>query len=87
MMMTPIKYDLIVFDLDDTLVKAWTDELLPNVAEFFAGPRIAQYYAIATNQGGVGLRLAMEKGGWGDNPESLPTLQDAQNRIGSVLYL
>lgn len=41
------------------------------------------YFAIATNQGGVGLRYWMEQGGFGD-PESLPTQDDIEQRVKRV---
>lgn len=60
-----MRYELLIFDVDGTLVKPFTLRLLPGVGDFFRlllregclpPPRLA----IATNQGGVGLRYWME---------------------------
>lgn len=59
---------LIIFDMDGTLVEKFTLNLLPGVRPFFdlllrdgceALPRIA----VATNQGGVGLRYWLQQRG------------------------
>lgn len=75
---------LIIFDLDGTLVVRDTDEFLPNVPERVAGAASESRIAIATNQGGVGLRLWMERGGFGD-PSSLPTEEQAEERILRIM--
>jgi len=46
------KYALIIFDLDGTLVKSWTDELLPGVSGFFSHDDLPKL-AVVSNQGGV----------------------------------
>jgi phosphoglycolate phosphatase-like HAD superfamily hydrolase len=65
--LAPIK--LVIFDVDGTLAEAYRLKLLSGVEDFFnlvlAGncsesPRVA----LATNQGGVGMRCWMEKKGW-----------------------
>ena len=79
---------LIIFDIDGTIAKSWTDELLPGVARFFDlvfhnGCRNRPRIALATNQGGVGLRCWMETDEWG-NPEDLPTQADAESRCNAI---
>jgi len=78
-----MSYKLICFDVDGTLVKSWTDELLPGVADKItdlASTRLA--LAIVTNQGGVGLRHWMRVGGFGDpDAMNLPYQNDIGTRI------
>lgn len=74
-------YKLIIFDLDGTLVKKWTDELLPGVEEFFSKCKSA--VAIATNQGRVGLRYWMEQDGFGE-PDKFPTEEQVWERLRNV---
>lgn len=77
-------YKLICFDVDNTLVKSWSTELLPGVAELFADlDQTKTRIAFVTNQGGVGLRYWMEQGGWG-NPENLPTEQAVYERMDKI---
>lgn len=64
-------YNLYIFDVDGTLAERDSDKLLPGVAEWFAANG-GKNAAIATNQGGVGLRHWMEEGGFGD-PSQYPT--------------
>lgn len=62
-------YKLLIFDIDGTLQAKWSSDLLPGVAEWFQAFRDAQpgddlYHcklAFATNQGGVGLRMILER--------------------------
>lgn len=64
------KYDLLIFDVDGTLVVDYDSDILPpEVTNFFKGlsNEGGPVIALATNQGGVGLRQ-----GFGD-PEKLPT--------------
>ena len=64
-------YKLLIFDIDNTLQKKWSDQLMPGVAEFFnkynsATPADDLYHcklAFATNQGGVGLREILKRRG------------------------
>lgn len=80
--------DLIIFDVDGTLVETYTLKHLPNVADFFRlalggcpeRPRIA----LATNQGGVGMRYWMEAGGFG-KPESYPTEEQVAARLNDLI--
>lgn len=72
-----------IFDLDGTLAALDSTELLPGVAEWFAAhPEAA--CAIATNQGGVGLRRWMEMKGFGE-PEKYPTQADVDKRTLAVI--
>lgn len=83
------QYDLIIFDVDGTLVESFTDRLLPGRRAFFAalallGPvGVGPQIALASNQGGVGLRFWMEKEGWGD-PAQYPTRAEAEERVYGV---
>jgi histidinol phosphatase-like enzyme len=81
-----MQYDLLIFDVDGTLVSDFNSTaLLPEVTQFFeslpkqGGPDIA----LATNQGGVGLRYWMEIGGFGD-PSVYPTKAKARSRIFQI---
>lgn len=75
-----MSYDLIIFDIDGTLVKDFDSvDPLPGRVEFFSQPRLSQI-AFATNQGGVGLRYWMQQGGWGE-PEKYPTEAQARQRL------
>jgi HAD superfamily hydrolase (TIGR01662 family) len=80
---------LVIFDVDGTLAEAYTLNLLPGVLDFFRlifqdgcsqKPRVA----IATNQGGVGMRYWMEKAGFG-KPEKYPTPGDIEQRLKSII--
>lgn len=71
-----------VFDLDGTLAALDSTEPLPGVAEWFdAHPEAA--CAIATNQGGVGLRRWMEIKGFGE-PGKYPTQADVEFRMACI---
>lgn len=77
-------YKLICFDVDGTLVKSWSNELLPGVADYFAHlDQTKTRIAFVTNQGGVGLRYWMEQDGFGE-PEKLPTEQAVYERLDSI---
>ncbi len=76
-----VKYDLYIFDLDGTIAKKYTTDLLPGVEEWFATIHAAT--ALATNQGGVGLRYWMEKDGFG-NPDGLPTIKIVEDRLDEI---
>jgi HAD superfamily hydrolase (TIGR01662 family) len=78
------KYKLIIFDMDGTLADRDTAALLPNVREKLHSLNGTHKMSIATNQGGVGLRLQMEKEGWGE-PESFPTEDKINAHIQLVL--
>lgn len=75
-------YKLIIFDLDGTLAEFKTGAILPNVAETLAA--LPCPYAIASNQGGVGLRHWMEQGGFGE-PHLYPTEASIQAHFAAVL--
>jgi hypothetical protein len=68
-----------LFDADGTLWERDTGVLLPGVkvmCDYLLGVHNSgpgkMAFAICSNQGGVGLRLDMEHGNWGDNPQTLP---------------
>ena len=84
-----MKIDLVIFDVDGTLAKPYTLELLPQVSHFFklifqpgcAGqPKVA----IATNQGGVGMRYWMERNAFG-SPEKYPTEDSITGRMRELV--
>lgn len=75
------QYDLYIFDVDGTIAERDTTDLLPGVAEWFAGNQTA--VAFATNQGGVGLRYWMETAEFGE-PEKYPTETDVWQRLDSI---
>lgn len=77
------KAALIIFDMDGTLADRDTGELLPGVADWFERFKDFTRYAIATNQGGVGLRYWMEKDGFGE-PDKYPTEAQIEQRITEV---
>lgn len=84
-----MEVDLLIFDLDGTLVETYTSKLLPNVRSFFdlilrSGCSQLPSLALATNQGGVGLRYWMEQEGFGE-PEEYPTEAEVTQRIQSTL--
>jgi HAD superfamily hydrolase (TIGR01662 family) len=69
--------------------RAFTLKLLPRVKPFFelllrSGCQQTPKIAIATNQGGVGMRYWMEAGGFG-NPEKFPTAQEIEGRLRKIL--
>lgn len=91
-----LKFRLICFDVDGTLVEKWTDQLLPGVETFFTDyyiplymdspvtrPHPAPHIALVTNQGGVGLRYWMETKDFGE-PEKFPTKRSVQDRLDSI---
>ena len=79
--------ELIIFDLDGTLAKAFSDELLPGVAEWFAYwrkyPTWAPKVAIATNQGGVAYRLHKLEAG-AEDADKFPTKAMVDNRVYGI---
>ena len=76
-------YSLIIFDIDGTL--AWRDsgELLPGVEAWFEQHAPEHKIALATNQGGVGLRRWMEDGGFGE-PDKYPNEENARAHITEI---
>lgn len=85
------RFELVIFDVDGTLVETYGLRLLPNVESFFQlvlngncphPPELA----IATNQGGVGMRCWMERGGFG-KPEKYPTEMEVSERLQTLVSL
>jgi len=82
-------HDLYIFDLDDTLAPRGRDYLLEYRADVLIA--LAMHnpkarWAIATNQGGVGLRHWMEMDGRGD-PGKYPTEEQVRHRLMGVCHL
>lgn len=83
--------NLTIFDLDDTLTDRYQWQLRPHVVAWLAFYR-PQKVAIATNQGGVGLRYWMEPRpeegytGFGDPARwgKMPTEADVRDRLHYV---
>lgn len=75
-------YTRYLFDLDGTLVPFDGRTLYPDAAQWFADHPDATWM-ICTNQGGIGLRLWMEAGGFGD-PGKYPTFEDFHERIEAL---
>ncbi len=74
---------LFIFDLDGTLSEYKTGAILPGVTEWFAQKPAGAKIAIATNQGGVGLRYWNEERGL--DMGSLPTEDEAINAVYRTL--
>jgi HAD superfamily hydrolase (TIGR01662 family) len=77
------RYRLIIFDVDGTLAENYRTQLLPGVREWFASRPADLAVAIATNQGGVGLRYWMERDSFG-NPRAYPTRERVIRRLRIV---
>lgn len=75
-------YKLIIFDLDGTLAPLDSSELYPDARAWMENNPTAQY-VIATNQGGVGLRLWMEAEGFGE-PGKYPTMEQWHKRLDAL---
>jgi phosphoglycolate phosphatase-like HAD superfamily hydrolase len=87
--MDTTNYNLIVFDLDGTLAEFKTGVILPGVREWFDEWRTLSHderprLALASNQGGVGLRHWMESDGFG-NPSNYPTQQQIAEHVAKVM--
>lgn len=82
-------YDLLVFDVDGTIANRSEDRLLPEARDFFkllhrwSAVATVPKLALATNQGGVSLRLWMADAGWGE-PDKYPTLEAVQTRLREI---
>lgn len=76
----PIK--LFLFDVDGTLTQPFANNLTDEAVGWFDRER-PKNIALITNQGGVGLRLWMEEGGFG-NPSELPTQNDVIARLDTL---
>lgn len=76
-------YDLYIFDADGTVCDRDTGELLPNTLAKIQTLPTDSEIAIATNQGGVGLRYWMESQGYGE-PEKYPNAGDVVEQYAVV---
>jgi D-glycero-D-manno-heptose 1,7-bisphosphate phosphatase len=81
--------ELIVFDVDGTLAKIYTLQILPGVQPFFdllyrSGCEKRPKIAIATNQGGVGMRYWMEQENFG-KPGGYPTEEEVNERMHGLI--
>lgn len=75
---------LYIFDVDGTIADRDESTPYPNVQKWFDKDRDnGSRYAFATNQGGVGLRLWMERDGFGE-PEKYPTVADVRARLSAL---
>lgn len=79
-------WQLIIFDMDSTLASRDAGDLLSGVAEYFADLTVdtAPKFALATNQGGVGLRYWMEKDQFGE-PKKFPDEPQIREHIEKVM--
>jgi HAD superfamily hydrolase (TIGR01662 family) len=82
--MIPADTKLIIFDVDGTLADRDTNVLLPGVLDWFEQHGDEYDIALATNQGGVGLRWWMVKDGFGE-PDKFPDQRDAENHVQAVI--
>lgn len=80
----PHWFKLIIFDVDGTLAERYTTRLLPGVIEWFNNRPAGLDIAIATNQGGVGLRYWMETEKFG-NPAAYPTAEATEVRLRKLI--
>lgn len=76
-------YKLIIFDVDGTLAELYSTRLLPGVMDWFNNKPEEVEIAIATNQGGVGLRYWMESEKFG-KPGKYPTQTAVTDRLAQV---
>lgn len=74
--------NLFIFDVDSTLSNRDSSELLAGVAEWRAANPDAKI-ALATNQGGVGLREWMLYKGFGD-PYQYPSYDEVMERLHTI---
>lgn len=77
-------YKLIIFDVDGTLSEYKTGQILPNVRETLAALPTGIKFALASNQGGVGLNYWMRTDNFG-NPDNYPTEWDVRAQIEKLL--
>jgi phosphoglycolate phosphatase-like HAD superfamily hydrolase len=77
-----MRTELVLFDVDGTLVEPFTETLLPGVEAYFGLPAVPPF-ALVSNQGGVGLRRWMELEGFGE-PEAYPTQRDVELRLARL---
>jgi HAD superfamily hydrolase (TIGR01662 family) len=81
-------FKLVIFDVDGTLAEKYVLDLLPGVRAFFhlvyqSGCPQAPRLAIATNQGGVGMRRWLE--GRGRKAGQFPTATEIEQRMQGLL--
>lgn len=80
-------YKLIIFDVDGTIADRDRDQLYPEAAAWFdqhGGHNRTFHLALATNQGGVGLRHWMTEGDFGQ-PENYPDELTITRRMNALL--
>lgn len=82
--MTQNSYKLIIFDVDYTLADPETGDLLPGVSDWFEAHGDGVQIAVASNQGGVGLRHWMEVEHFG-RPRDFPTRDEIQVYLECVI--
>lgn len=80
------EYDLIIFDLDSTLVRLHGDEnsFMPGMKNALKSLPADIKIALASNQGGVGLRRWFEIGGFGDDYDHLPQQSSVEDRVTKI---
>lgn len=78
-----IKAMLIIFEIYSVLTPLFSDQVHPYVIDYFKEADDRILYAIATNQGGVGLRHWMERQRFG-TPTDYPVIDDVNALITSV---
>src|SRR6266404_2414784 len=76
-----MEYLFYIFDLDGTLSPTDQEVLYPDAAKWLEANH--HNWVICTNQGGIGLRLWMEKGGFGD-PGKYSTLDKFSDRLDKL---
>jgi phosphoglycolate phosphatase-like HAD superfamily hydrolase len=86
-----VQIALVIFDVDGTLAERYTLDLLPGVEQFFhllfqAGCPEPPRVALATNQGGVGMRYWMERRRFG-KPAQYPTEESVADRLRALVSL
>ena len=77
--------ELIIFDVDDTLTLRYKHRIYHWARDFFSGvgASMGAKFALASNQGGVGMRYWMETANFG-RPEDRPTAEEAEKRLEQV---
>lgn len=74
---------LLIFDVDGTIASYKSNDLWVMPMRFFENIYLMQhkpFIALATNQGGVGMRYWMESKEWGD-PTAYPSEDDVRQRM------
>lgn len=79
-----MNFKLVIFDVDGTLVEDMVSEDLTGQAiEFLKSLPEGTRLALASNQGGVGLRHWMTEGSFGD-PTKHPTVAESMARLSRI---